>query len=380
MPDPPAPGEVRGTASTMRSLDVLGGNADPSVGRPYRAPRAGWKPVLTGKRARDFRRPHLALTIVLLSLGLCQGCQVLTNTDLGGVHCEQEGVIGAPACPEDEACQNSVCVGCSTIETCGDGLDNDCNGAPDDGCAEAGPPNDAGDDGEAGNNLDDRVKGSLVVLYTFLEGSGSVVRDTSGVGTPLDLNIEPENAVHWPPGGGLSIDAPTMITSPAAASKITEVFQNANGITVEAWIQPDGLGQNGPARIVSLSADRLSRNFTLGQENSELDFRLRTTTATNLNGEPSVRSGLATLTTDLTHVVYVRNASGHARFVLNGVEEGTGEVPGEFSNWDSTYRFVLANEFVDDRNWRGLMYLVAVYARALTQTEVATNYAVGVPR
>ena len=321
----------------------------------------------------------LALTFILLSLGLTLGCEVLTNADLTGVHCEQEGVIGAPACPPNEACQNGVCVGCSTIETCGDGLDNDCNGAPDDGCAEAGPPNDAGDDGEAGSNLDDRTKGSLVVLYTFLEGSGTVVKDTSGVGTPLDLIIESENAVHWPPGGGLSIDTPTIIASPAAASKISDVFQNANGITVEAWIQPDGLGQNGPARIVSLSLDRLSRNFTLGQENSELDFRLRTT-STSLNGEPSVRSGLATLTTDLTHVVYVRNSSGHARFVINGVDTGTGEAPGEFSNWDPTYRLALANEFNEDRSWRGVMYLVAVYARALTQNEVATNYAVGVPR
>ena len=39
---------------------------------------------------------------------------------------------------------------------------------------------------------------------------------------------------------------------------------------------PGNTAQTGPARIVSLSADTGAQNFTLGQEGSDIEFRLRT--------------------------------------------------------------------------------------------------------
>jgi hypothetical protein len=61
-------------------------------------------------------------------------CQLMVGSDIDRVECEQEGVVGPPACREGESCQQGVCRPCLTQERCGDGLDNDCDGAIDDGC------------------------------------------------------------------------------------------------------------------------------------------------------------------------------------------------------------------------------------------------------
>ena len=60
-------------------------------------------------------------------------------------------------------------------------------------------------------------------------------------------------------------------------------------MTIEAWIKPANTTQAGPARIVTLSKDPSSRNFTLGQKAGVYEVRFRTTT-TSPNGEPSLSS------------------------------------------------------------------------------------------
>jgi VanZ like family/Concanavalin A-like lectin/glucanases superfamily len=60
-------------------------------------------------------------------------------------------------------------------------------------------------------------------------------------------------------------------------------LQKSEAFTVVAWIRPESLVQGGPARIVSLSEDPGSRNFTLGQQARDIEFRLRTVSS-NTNG------------------------------------------------------------------------------------------------
>jgi hypothetical protein len=52
-------------------------------------------------------------------------------------------------------------------------------------------------------------------------------------------------------------------------------------------------------------------------------------------------------------------------------------VGGDFSTWDNSYLFALANELQDDRPWLGEFHLVAVYSAALSGTEVQQNYQAG---
>lgn len=49
----------------------------------------------------------------------------------------------------------------------------------------------------------------------------------------------------------------------------------------------------------------------------------------------------------------------------------------DFSNWDPTFHLLLGNEASLSRPWLGKMYMVAIYDRALSPTDIATNYTAG---
>jgi hypothetical protein len=244
------------------------------------------------------------------------------------------------------------------------------------------------------------VTESLQALYTFEEGQGDVVHDTSNRGEALNLTIQDSvNTVVWDAERGvLRLTGTTIIKSDERATRLVEAAQQSNELTIEAWIEPAEFAQDGPARIVTLSDSTASRNFTLGQGRWEeaapqheratagfYDIRLRTTD-TNVNGTPSLRSGNV-LSSTLQHVVYTRQADGTVQFYINGEEQtrqmtsydGTEEQPahpaeGTFANWDEHYYLLLANEFTEDRPWRGAYHLVAIYSRALSDEEVQQNF------
>lgn len=127
------------------------------------------------------------------------------------------------------------------------------------------------------------------VLYNFREGSGNIIKDVSGRGEPLNLKIANIAAVKWLPKVGLAIKEPVLITSTAPARKVIDFAGKTNAITIDVWLKPANTTQAGPARIVTLSKDTGSRNFTLGQAGGAYDVRLRTT-STSPNGEPSLSS------------------------------------------------------------------------------------------
>lgn len=226
-----------------------------------------------------------------------------------------------------------------------------------------------------------RVTEGLQALYTFDEGGGVTVRDTSGVGAPLDLDILNAEAVTWQPGM-LVVQNPATIASPAAATKIIDACKTSHEISLEAWVRPADTLQEGPARIVTLSADLDNRNFMLGQglwggQPADLyTVRLRTTER-SLNGEPAVTTAAGDLEARLTHVVYTRAASGASQVYIDATASVSQTIPGDFANWDVAYRLVLANELQEARPWLGEYHLVAIYCRALSAAEVLQNYIAG---
>ncbi|MCB0212254.1 MAG: hypothetical protein KDJ52_23135 [Anaerolineae bacterium] len=228
---------------------------------------------------------------------------------------------------------------------------------------------------------DGRVQDNLIALYTFEEGSGLIVKDVSGVGEPIDLNIKNPEAVEWI-DGGVVIKKETIISSASAATKVIDAAKASNEITIEAWIKPANTTQDGPARIVTLSQSPTKRNFTMaqglwGDQPPDLyDVRLRSTTTT-LSGMPSLSSDAGSLTAELTHVVFTRNTAGLATTYINGVKAASHNVNGKFSNWDNNYQLALANEITNNRPWLGEYYLVALYNRALDANEISQNFAAG---
>ncbi len=229
-----------------------------------------------------------------------------------------------------------------------------------------------------------RVTDSLLALYTFDEGGGSSVQDTSGVGAPLNLNIPDPSRVTWG-AGTLRIDSTTLISSPGPASKIIDAVRASNALSVELWITPSYAVQplaTGPARIVAISQDTSYGNLVVGQgqdlglADDIYTLRLRTS-STNEQGRPGLQSADGAAVPALTHLVYTRDAAGSVQVYVNGTLATTGTRMGSMSAWNTSYPLALGNESTLNRGWLGTYHLVAFYSRALSATEVAQNYAAG---
>jgi hypothetical protein len=219
-----------------------------------------------------------------------------------------------------------------------------------------------------------------VAIFDF-EEPGARVLDKASAQPPLDLDIENPNSVTWM-SGHLRLGQPSRLFTQGPASKIRQACQASNELTIEAWITPANTTQDGPARIVSISAGANHRSATLGQgmwsgqPATVYNTRLRTT-ATDLNGMPLVVTPAGVAQTALQHVVYTRGTNNQARIYVNGVQSSAATIGGTLANWDSTYRLALGNEFGVERPWLGDLHLVAIYPRALTGGQVAGLTAMG---
>lgn len=221
-----------------------------------------------------------------------------------------------------------------------------------------------------------RVTDNLLALYTFEEGSGTTVNDVSGVGSPVNLTISsPTQAAVWGEGFLRFTGSPQGSNGAFAAvgtNKLHTALPAANALTVEAWVTPANITQQGPARAVTFSSSIWTRNFTIGQSLTQYDFRLRTTT-TDSNGIPGTLTPSNTAAATLQHIVTTRDTAGNVTIYINGVSVATSTRAGDFSGWDTAMRFGVGNEISLDRPWLGDVHLVAVYDRALSAAEVTQN-------
>ena len=81
----------------------------------------------------------------------------------------------------------------------------------------------------------------------------------------------------------------------------------------------------------------------------------------------------------LQHVVMTYDPIEGRRLYVNGVfTEDFDEGGGSLADWDDTYAFVLANEVSNDRTWSGILRLVAIHNRALTEEQIVMNFEAGV--
>jgi glycopeptide antibiotics resistance protein len=161
----------------------------------------------------------------------------------------------------------------------------------------------------------------VVALYAFNEGSGNIVRDVSGFEPALDLSFSPKGRVRWLDGGnGIEIVKPSIVRSNNPPTKLYEALRATDALSIEVWMTPDNTVQGGPARIVSFSRNTSERNFTLGQEGHEIEFRLRTPVS-GMNGTPlALKTTKDISPSEISHVIATYK-HGVERFYLNGQQQ-----------------------------------------------------------
>ncbi len=143
-------------------------------------------------------------------------------------------------------------------------------------------------------------------------------------------------------------------------------------LSIEAILTPGDTKQNGPVRIISFSQDAYKRNFTLGQERSQLVLRLRTP-RTGLNGS-SPEMKLCQLTAAKPHHVIVTYSPGKLSCYLNGKSVlQSDRVGGDFSNW-SAMHLLFGDEWNGERRWSGKLQGVAIHSRVIGAKEAVARH------
>lgn len=223
-----------------------------------------------------------------------------------------------------------------------------------------------------------RFDSNAIALYEFKTGTGSVAFDTSGIDPALDLNII--GNVEWVGSWGIRINDGKAQGATSASAKLHSMIQATGEFSIEAWVVPDNVAQDGPARIVTYSGGDATRNFTLGQTTYDYNFLARHTDA-DANGMPmlSTPSAAEILQATLQHVVVNFDPIDGRSIYVNGELVARNDTqPGNLNDWDDTFAFAVGSEVDNDNLWMGTMRLLAIHNRVLSEEEIVNNFEVGV--
>ncbi len=199
---------------------------------------------------------------------------------------------------------------------------------------------------------------NLIAAYTFNEGSGSTVADSSGHG-----NVGAITGATWNPGGkygnALSFDG----TSSRVTINDSPLLHLTTAMTVEAWINP-AIFLNSWNDVIYRGND----NYYLLVYNGGPVAGLTTSTGINSNAfGPSVLP----LNT-WTHIAQTFDGSTVTVFV-NGVPVATSAITGTIQ--DTTNPLEIGSDHIYGQYFQGLIDDVRIYNIALTQSQIQSDMA-----
>lgn len=163
----------------------------------------------------------------------------------------------------------------------------------------------------------------------------------------------------------ISIETPGIAIA-GGGDKLVDYILAGDGLTIEIVLRTANVDQSGPARIFSFSKDPSRRNFTLGQQGSNLIFRLRTTN-NNLNGTspeliiPGVFEDkeLKKVSISYDNKDFIVMLNDQHFFDLSQRQSS-------MDNWDKDYPLLIANEATYNRPWLGDIYSIKLFNVPLT--------------
>ena len=169
-------------------------------------------------------------------------------------------------------------------------------------------------------NVRARERWGAACLYTFDDRTKERTPQRIESRPVIDLALPPPGPATWKwNGSGIEVIGPTSIRSEANVADLSQFLQRSGALTIEVeLVIPEG-EQQGPARIVTISATPFERNVTLAQAGYDLDFRVRTL-RTGANGSwVMCRTRNARLGSGHHHVA-VTFSDGSVRMYIDGVE------------------------------------------------------------
>jgi hypothetical protein len=228
----------------------------------------------------------------------------------------------------------------------------------------------------AGGN---RYESATIAKYEFKTGMGNIAYDTSGHEPALNLTMSGD--IAWVGGWGLNVKVGGKAQGTAAGSKkLSDLVKSTGEFTIEAWANNANVAQE-DAYIVSYSAGATARNATLAQRMYQYEGFTRSD-RTGANGNPVLLTRAADMDAQaaLQHVVMTYGPVEGRRFYVNGVYTGDVDAQGggSLADWDDTFALVLGNETSTNRQWEGVLRMVAIHNRALTPTQIQQNFDAGV--
>jgi hypothetical protein len=228
----------------------------------------------------------------------------------------------------------------------------------------------------AGGN---RYEAATIAKYEFKTGMGAIAYDTSGLEPALNLTLSGD--VAWVGGWGINVRPGGKAQGTASASqKLSNLIKSTGEFTIEAWANNANVAQE-DAFIVSYSAGANARNVTLAQRMYQYEAYTRSD-RTGANGNPVLLTRAADMDAQaaLQHVVMTFSPVEGRRIYVNGVYTGDVDAQGggSLADWDDTFALVLGNETSTNRQWEGVLRLVAIHNRALTPTQIQQNFEAGV--
>ena len=217
-----------------------------------------------------------------------------------------------------------------------------------------------------------RYEDNVIALYQFKTGEGTTAFDTSGVNPGMHLEFT--GNVEWLGGWGVDIISGRAQATTASSKKLYDLITATGEYSIEAWVVPANVSQEGPARIISYAGSEDERNFTLGQILYNYDVQQRS------GGSLTTADNDEDLQATLQHVVVTYDPVNGRRIYVNGgfTDDIDPEPAGNLADWVNNFAFVLGNEVSGNKQWQGKFRLVAIHNRALSQEQITQNFDVGV--
>ncbi len=203
------------------------------------------------------------------------------------------------------------------------------------------------------------VPTGLVASWTFDEGSGTTVLDTTGNGNNGTLD-----GATWTTGvTGSAVDLNGTSAKVVIADK--SGFSPQGSFTVSAWINPRSFGGSGYGRIFDKGDASSGFSFYLYESNQALSYAIY--------GGKTARSKNNVIAMDKwQHVVMAYdNATGFVTFYVDGINVGTGNVGSSPADCTGKNGYIGIRGYDLSRAFNGVVDNVKVFNRALSAQEIA---------